>query len=219
LKPTAARENPSGHPLKNDADAALLREVLDDDLARTSGPSARPVLLVLAGLPGTGKTHFAKRLLERLSFLVLETDRLRKVLVSSPRYTPGENRRLFDACHLLAREYLASGHPVLFDATNLTERFRTPLYQIAESLDRPFATVEVTAPREVVRRRLRSREAGLDRGTNSDAGWLIYCRMAPAWEPILRKHHVVDSSADITPVLEQVVSWASQAESSSQNLS
>ena len=204
-------ESPSGRT--DNVDAALLRKVLDADLTRIGEPLARPMLLVLAGLPGTGKTHFAKRLLERLSFLVLETDRLRKVLVPSPRYTPGEHRRLFDACHLLTREYLALGHPVLFDATNLTERFRAPLYQIAASLERPLAVVEVTAPREVVRRRLRSREAGLDRETNSDAGWLIYCRMAPAWEPIVQKHHLVDSSADITPVLEQVVSWASQTDS------
>ncbi len=193
----------------NNADAALLRTVLDGDLARIGQPSTSPVLLVLAGLPGTGKTHFARRLVERLPFLVLETDRLRKVLVSSPRYTAGEHRRVFDSCHLLTEEYLAQGHPVLFDATNLTDKARVPLYRIAESLNRPIAMVEVTAPREVVRRRLRSREAGLDRDTNSDAGWLIYCRMAPAWEPISEKHYSVDSSSDITPVLEQVVDWAS----------
>ncbi len=192
-----------------DADTARLREVLDGDLARSRVPPARPVLLLLAGLPGTGKTHFARRLQERLSFVVLETDRLRKELVTSPRYTPGEHRRLLDACHMLTREYLASRHPVLFDATNLTERFREPFYRIAESLDLPLALVEVTAPREVVRRRLRSREAGLDPQTNSDAGWLIYCRMAPAWEPIVLEHHVVDSSKDITAVVEHVADWAS----------
>jgi predicted kinase len=185
--------------------------VLDGDLARIGQPPAGPVLLVLAGLPGTGKSHFARRLVESLSFLVLETDRLRKVLVPSPRYTPGEHRRLFECCHLLTEEYLKKGYPVLFDATNLTDRFRVPLYRIADSLRKSIAIVEVTAPREVVRRRLRSREAGLDRDTNSDAGWLIYCRMAPAWEPIRQKHYTVDSSIDITPVLEQVVDWARTA--------
>ena len=224
VKRVAGYGNPPNPPLRkegdaaagrkagpNDADADILRTVLDGDLARMEQPSAGPVLLVMAGLPGAGKSHFAKRLVERLSFLVLETDRLRKVLVPSPRYTLGEHRRLFDSCHLLIEEYLKNGYPVLFDATNLTEMFRVPLYRIAGSLGIPMAIVEVTAPREVVRRRLRSREAGLDRDSNSDAGWLIYCRMASAWEPIHRKHYTVDSASDITPVLEQMVDWARTA--------
>ena len=61
---------------------------------------------------------------------------------------------MFAACHLLVEEYLAQGMAVLFDAANLTDRFRTPLYRIAESLTVPLAVVEVTAPRETVRRRL-----------------------------------------------------------------
>ena len=191
-----------------ETDLQLLREVLDGDLAGFSSQPVGPKLLVLAGLPGSGKTHFARRVVDETPFLTLESDRLRKALVRRPRYTPGEHRRVFAACHLLVEEYLAQGVAVLFDATNLTDRFRTPLYRIAESLAVPLAVVEVTAPRETVRRRLRSREAGLDQNTNSDAGWLVYCRMAPHWEPINRERFVVDTSVDIAPVVEQVVNWS-----------
>ena len=192
-------------------DVRLLRAVLDQDLAGNSAKYGGPKLLLLAGLPGVGKTHFARMVTDRAPLLTLESDRLRKALAPRPRYTPAEHRRVFKASHLLVEEYLVKGIPVLFDATNLTDRFREPLYRIAESLAVPLAVVEVTAPRETVRRRLRSREAGLDRDTNSDAGWLIYCRMAPNWEPINRERFVVDSSVDVTPVLEQVVNWCQTA--------
>ena len=188
------------------ADAALLRTVLDAD--RMPGGAGMPRLLVLAGLPGSGKSYVARRVVERAPFLVVETDRLRKALTGRPRYTRGENRRLFAACHLLVAQFLGCGFPVLFDATNLTHRSRQPLYRIAESLGVPLAVVEVTASKETVRRRLSAREAGLDTESNSDAGWLVYCRMVPAWEPISREHHTVDTSTDITPVLDQIGRWA-----------
>ena len=35
----------------------------------------------MCGLPGTGKSYFAAKLTEQVPFLILETDRLRKVLV------------------------------------------------------------------------------------------------------------------------------------------
>ena len=116
------------------ADAALLRTVLDAD--RMPGGAGMPRLLVLAGLPGSGKSYVARRVVERAPFLVVETDRLRKALTGRPRYTRGENRRLFAACHLLVEQFLGCGFPVLFDATNLTHRSRQPLYRIAESLGR-----------------------------------------------------------------------------------
>ena len=63
-----------------------MRKALDDDLA-ISQPRmpAQPLLVAMCGLPGTGKSYFAAKLTERLPFLILETDRLRKVLVERPK--------------------------------------------------------------------------------------------------------------------------------------
>ena len=162
-------------------------------------------MIVLAGLPGTGKTHFARELANRAPFLVLESDRLRKVLAPQPRYTAGESARLFGACHLLIEEYLAQGHRVLFDATNLTEKFRRPLYQIARRASCPLVLVRFTAPREMVRRRLAERVAGVHPEDYSDAGWQIYCRMAPHEEAVQRQHFNVDTSQETATVLKEVV--------------
>ena len=189
-------------------DSAALREVLDADTVRihpVSGRSFLPFLIVLAGLPGTGKTHFAKELANRIPLLVLESDRLRKVLAPQPRYTPGESARLFGACHLLIEEYLAQGHRVLFDATNLTEKFRRPIYQIARRVSCPLVLMRFTAPRDVVRRRLAQRVAGMHPEDFSDAGWQVYCRMAPHEEAVQGRHFNVDTTQETATVLEEVV--------------
>jgi predicted kinase len=61
----------------------------------------KPAFITVSGLPGTGKSYFCTRLAERLSFLILESDALRKVLFPSPSYSQQESSRIFKASHLL----------------------------------------------------------------------------------------------------------------------
>ena len=186
--------------------AVPLRKALAPEFARTEpGPSGKPCLIVLSGLPGTGKSHFAKELGKRLPLLVLESDRLRKVLAPNPKYTRGESARLFAACHLLIEEYLLQDRKVLFDATNLTEDFRQPLYEIVDRVSAQLILARFTAPREVVRLRLSDRGAGMHPSDYSDAGWRIYSRMYPHEEVFVRHHLNIDSSGDISESLNEVV--------------
>ena len=186
-----------------------MRKALDDDLA-ISQPRmpAQPLLVAMCGLPGTGKSYFAAKLTERLPFLILETDRLRKVLVERPKYTTGEHRRVFNSCYHLINHYLINGYSVLFDATNLNEEFRFYLYDISKSTGAPLGLVHATAPQDTVRRRLKERKSNRHANTYSDAGWLIYTRMIPVEEPVERDHYALDTSKNINPVLDRVVEWA-----------
>ena len=165
---------------------------------------------MLAGLPGAGKSTFAEKVNAQHPFLTIETDRLRKALVPEPEYSPAEHYRVFRACHKLMDEFLGEGYPVLFDATNATERNRRPVYAIADERRAPLAVVVLSAPPKVIRQRLLKREAGGGPGTWSDAGWAIYSRMASTWQDVRRPHIMVDTSGDINPALRQVLEWAKE---------
>jgi len=186
-------------------DVAFLHDALGlDEAGARDGSTGRAALVALCGLPGTGKTHFAKELTKTVPMVVLESDRLRKLLVPQPKYSPAEHSRVFNACHHLIEDLLSRGCKVLFDATNLTENFRRPLYQICDRLSAPLVLVRFTAPRDAVRRRLEKRAAGLHPGNYSDADWSVYCRLATYEEPVQRQHFTVDSTSDISSVLEDV---------------
>ncbi|MBL7166850.1 MAG: AAA family ATPase [Dehalococcoidales bacterium] len=181
------------------ADVQRLRE----SLRGLPEPVAEPVLIVVSGLPGTGKSFFSRRLAERVPLLVLESDALRKALFSLPSHSAGESSQLFRAVHLLIEELLKDGISLVLDATNLSERFRERLYSIADRTNARLVMVLVEAPPEVVRQRLEDR-AG-DPEDNSDADWSVYCQMRPSVERISRNHYVIDTSRDTEPVIDKVV--------------
>ena len=164
---------------------------------------AKPVLIVVSGLPGTGKSYFCRRLAERLASIILESDAFRRVLFPSPSYSLAESGRLFKAVHRLIKELLGKGASVILDATNLSERYREYLYSIAERLEVKLILVRIEAPSSVVRERLRARLENPEE--SSDADWEVYQKMKHSVDKITRKHYAVDSSRDITPVLDKIM--------------
>ena len=183
------------------SDARLLAR----SLGQLPDPEVQPAFIIVSGLPGTGKTYFCSKLAERLPFLILESDAMRKTLFNPPDYSQAESGRLFQACHLLIQRLLGKGIPVIFDATNLSERHRERLYSIADRLGARLILVRVEAPAGVVHERLGARQRGAVPATSSDADWGIYQRMRPSVDEIRRKHYAVDTSRDVAPVLDKIV--------------
>jgi predicted kinase len=200
------------HKLTHGDNCDVMAGSLDEDVGKLRQslnglpqPQVDPPLIVVSGLPGTGKSFFCRKLAERLSFLVLASDTLRKILFTSPQYQESENKRLFSACHILIEELLRKGIPVIFDATNLLEHHREYFYRAAERAGAKLILVCVEAPTEVVRQRLLAREKAPMPQCDSEASWEVYNRMKPRREKISRNHLVVDTSQDITTVINKIV--------------
>jgi predicted kinase len=179
---------------------------LKESLGTLPEPVVRPALIAVSGLPGTGKTHFCQKLSEKLPYqsIILESDALRKTLFPHPTYAPAESARLFQAIHLLTEDLLQKNIPVILDATNLSEPHRERLYHIADRAKAKLILVWVEAPPEVVRQRLLQRAQGITR-SHSDADWTVFQKMQPTVDRIRRNHFVVDTSRDITPVIDKII--------------
>lgn len=165
----------------------------------------RPVLVLLVGAPATGKSRLARRLATELDAQIVESDRVRKQLFAEPRYTGGEHAAVYGWCHTVLRSVLVCGRSVIFDATNLEERIRRRVYDIAENCAAQLAIVWVTAPASVVQERMLRRRDGDDVDDASDADWRVYLDLRHKAEPIRRPHLIVNTAADIESIVRVVV--------------
>jgi predicted kinase len=195
----------------------------------------QPVLVMLCGLPGTGKSTLAHRLQQRLPAVVVESDRIRQELFACPActcrrgipsrhgaggyvtqagarptYTAEESRRVHVVCHILIDWCLRHYYHVVYDATNLYEHHRRLAYRLAERNGARLLVVDVTASEEVIRERLAPRRRG-EQATRepddySDADWEVYLRMRRRAEPIQHEHMILDTSdGDVERAVERVL--------------
>lgn len=84
----------------------------------------KPVLIMLYGLPGSGKTHFAQELTEVLNAAHVQGDRIRHELFEQPRYDKQENGVVTHLMEYMAQEFLNAGVSVIYDtnAMRLVQR-------------------------------------------------------------------------------------------------
>lgn len=168
----------------------------------TAGP---PVMVVVVGLPGSGKSYLAREIAKRYPAAVLDSDALRQVLYAEPRHTQQEHGRLFPAIHVLMQSLLARGISVIVDATNLKEANRKPYYDIAARLGAKVVLVRTWAPPSVIRSRLDGRETARHQLDRSTATRAVYEKMRGEAQRISRRHVSVDTSKDITPAVDKIV--------------
>jgi predicted kinase len=163
-------------------------------------PRASPVLVMLAGPPGVGKTTLAAALRARTPIAVIESDAVRRAMFARPRHDGEENGAVFAAIHEALRRLLGDGISTLVDATNMVEKERAVMYDIADDAGAQTIIVRVTAPAPVVRQRL---EAGASRGA-SEAGVAEFEKMRRRWRPISREHFVVNTVRSTQSAVEAI---------------
>jgi len=164
-----------------------------------------PALILLSGLPGTGKSYLAAAIESRYKAVVVRSDEVRKALYAEPKYTTGENGFVYLVCYALLDQLLADGHVVVFDATNLQRDGRKRARKIALNAGAPALTLVTTAPPEVVNERLRQRAAGASESYSSDADWDIHQKLAATMEAMNNEPRLeVDTSHGLEPAMEAV---------------
>lgn len=158
-------------------------------LAELETPSRKPCLVLVGGLPGTGKSTLARTLAENAGFSVIRSDLVRKEIADAVGHHHGPSafgaglysaewtERTYAECLRRAEALLFEGKRVLIDANFREERLRRTFLEAAIQWAVPRLFLLCQAEPDVVRQRLKSR-----RDDASDADWSTYLRAADVWE-------------------------------------
>lgn len=161
--------------------------------------AARPVLVLVAGLPGTGKSTLAESLASALPAPVFSMDWQLGALVPFGVLRPDNTGPLSQLTLIAAAaRQLQLGLGAVIDATGHTQEFRAQLESLAAGLDARFVGVECVCSDEPVHL---SRVEGRDRGI---PGWPATVtrahleRMKERWEDWHQPHLILDT-ATVSP--------------------
>jgi predicted kinase len=147
-------------------------------------------LVLVGGLPGTGKSTLARQLAGRLGFTVLSSDRIRKELVGVPSlehrraayqaglYTPAWTERTYAELLRRAAGLLGNGESVIADASWISSAQRSAAAAVSHSCAADMVCIRCTAPPALAARRMTTRT-----GDVSDADPGIAGRLAADWQP------------------------------------
>ncbi len=91
----------------------------------------KPLLIMLYGFPGAGKSHFARQLSEALTTAHVQDDRIRYELFENPRRDKEENQVVRHLMDYVAEEFLKAGVSVIYDSDVVQMKTRRTLRDMA----------------------------------------------------------------------------------------
>jgi aminoglycoside phosphotransferase family enzyme/predicted kinase len=180
-------------------------------LTELERPGKKPVLVLVAGLPGTGKSTLAKHLAAGSGFHVIRSDEVRKELTSqSPIaiddniYSPVWTERTYAECRQRAGDRLFDGQRVIVDANFREEKQRAAFFNLAQRMGVPVVFLHCQCESDFVRQRLQARRCDV-----SDADWKVYQLLVGKWQQFaaesLRFLKEIDTSKGEQQVLTQAL--------------
>jgi aminoglycoside phosphotransferase family enzyme/predicted kinase len=179
--------------LQSPADTASAQAAMYLHWIERRAQRGAPLVVVMSGLSGSGKTWLAQRIAAAIGGLVLRSDIERKRLAglqplqssdSAPDaglYTRDFNTRTYARLGECAAHCLAGGEHVVIDAASLRRTERAQFMQLARARGARLRIVHCQAPMAVLRQRLQDRAAA---GTDaSEATVALLDRQPGYWEP------------------------------------
>ena len=185
-------------------------------MARRQATKGEPVLVIMHGLSGSGKTWLAERLMAALPAIRVRSDIERKRLfgldeaaesgsgIGTGIYSPHASVETYERLFTLADCLLAAGHHVVLDAAFLRKKQRVSAKSIASSLGVDSVLICAEAPEDVLRSRIEQRSKQKGEASEADLAVLEY--QLESAEPVRADGAAINVDTSLDVDMENLVS-------------
>ncbi len=166
------------------------------------------MLIIICGLPGTGKTTMARALAKRLGFVHLNTDIIRKKYFKQRKYSEREKMQVYALMFNGAERQLSRSKNVILDATFYKNTQRKKAISLAKKYKIAYFIIECVANENKVRKWIERRKKTK---TASEANFSIYKKVKKQFEPIKEKHLRINCEESIDKRVRRVMGWIKES--------
>lgn len=162
------------------------------------------MLILICGLPGSGKSSISKLLSKRLSAIHINSDVVRKRLFPKPDYSEEEKRKVYLQMAAEAEKALKEGKNVILDATFYKNEYRKMMVEAAMRAGPDAYLILCEVGKKETEKRMKNRKGG-----PSDADFEVYLKLKETFEPIEGEFLKIDSSMPRKELLKQIDAFMS----------
>ena len=159
------------------------------------------MIVIVLGLPGSGKSYFASRLAEVIQADYINSDQIRKGMFSKRIYSEQEKGAVYNAMLEKMKSVVQLNKDLVIDATFHREDSRQLFIRQLRGKAK-FFFIEITANPDLIRRRLKKERPF------SEADFDVYELTRHQWQPLSEPHLSLESTDEnIDYMLDRAVNY------------
>lgn len=147
------------------------------------------MIVIVFGLPGSGKSYFASRLAGMINAEYINSDKVRKTMFETSTYSKKEKLAVYDEMISQIAETVRKHKNVVLDATFYKNDVRKRFLNEAENIG-GIIFIEIRAEEHLIRERLKKPRK------YSEADFKVYEKIKKQWEPLKQTHLILQSTDD-----------------------
>ncbi|MEO9964232.1 MAG: ATP-binding protein [Reichenbachiella sp.] len=145
-------------------------------------------VIVVFGLPGSGKSYFAERLAKEIGAIYLSSDQIRSELDDRHDYSFSGKMKVYNRMLALTEQWLKIKDTVVLDGTFYARSIREKTQTYLRSIGAHILFLEIKADRKLIKERLQRKRAF------SEANYGVFEKIASQAERMCEPHFVIHSN-------------------------
>jgi predicted kinase len=159
------------------------------------------VIVIVFGLPGSGKSFFAVKLAGMIKADYINSDQVRRAMFTVREYSEREKLSVYNQMLVQMHKALQQHKNLVLDATFHTNDIRKKFLDTAEGFD-DIIFIEIIAKESLIKERLKRPRK------DSEADFEVYQKIKKQCEPLKTDHLILQSTDDnITEMLERTAAY------------